>query len=117
MSRRYPRLWFVGPVALTSLCLFALSIATALVLYRQQGSLTEELAENVGSRGAASDLEESLRSLIVLYRQKGNPNFAPLHDRIKEHLDTVERFADKPEEKSKAAALVASFDAYLHKWG
>ncbi|MBI1913350.1 MAG: hypothetical protein HYS12_01115 [Planctomycetes bacterium] len=116
MPRRYPGLWFVGPVALTSLCLFALSTVTALVLYRQQWSITEDLSENVGSRRAASDLEESLRSLIVLYRQKGNPNFAPLHERIVEHLAAVQRFADKPQEKRQAAALGASFDAYLHKW-
>src|SRR5205085_5141283 len=110
MPRRYPRLRFVGPVALTSLCLFALSTVTALVLYRQQGSITEELTENVESRRAASKLEESLNSLIVLYGQKGNPNFAPLHERIeKEHLAAVQRFADKPEEKRQAAALVASF--------
>src|SRR5438874_7438898 len=104
MPRRYPRLWFVGPVALTSLCLFALSIVVALVLYRQQGSITEELTENVESRRAASDLEESLHSLIDFFR-KGNPNVAPLHDRIEHHLVAVQRFADKPEERRQAAAL------------
>src|SRR5207249_7851663 len=64
MPRRYPRLWFVWPVALTSLCLFALSIATAVVLYRQQWSITEDLSENVGSRRAASNLEVTLEKLI-----------------------------------------------------
>src|SRR5262245_13855878 len=98
MPRRSPRLWFVGPVALTSLCLFALSIVTALVLYHQQGSITEELSENVKSRRAASDLAESLHSLIG-YLRKGNLDVAPLHDRIEDHLTAIRSYDDKAEEK------------------
>ena len=112
MPRRSPRLWFVGPVALTSLCLFALSIVTALVLYHQQGSITEELSENVKSRRAASDLEESLQSLIGFLRQ-GNVEVGPLHERIEDHLGTIRKYADKPEEQRQAATLDASFRDYL----
>src|SRR5213080_5025936 len=115
MPRRYPRLWFVGPVALTSLCLFALSTVTALVLYRQQWSITEDLSENVESRRAASDLEESLKSLIGFLRM-GNLDVAPLHDRVEDHLAVIRKYADKIEEQQKAAALDASFRDYLAAW-
>ena len=93
MPRRYPRLWFVGPVALTSLCLFALSTVTALVLYRQQWSITEDRSENVGSRRAASDLEESLHTLIGFLR-KDNLAVAPLHDRQAQAVSLDSRRAE-----------------------
>lgn len=112
MPRRYPRLWFVGPVALTSLCLFALSTVTAFVLYRQQGSITEELTENVESRHAASDLEDTLRKLSGVVRES-NAKVAPLHDEVKDHLAVIRKYADKPEEQRQAAALDASFRDYL----
>src|SRR4051812_31906669 len=108
MPRRFPRLWFVGPVALTSLCLFALSIATAVVLYRQQWSITEDLSENVGGRRAASKLEVTLEKLIGEL-STGNAKVAPLHGDVEDHLAEIRNYADKPEEKRQADALDASF--------
>jgi signal transduction histidine kinase len=112
MPRRYPRLWFVGPVALTSLCLLALSIVTALVLYHQQGSITEELTENVDSRHAASDLEDALRKLSGVVRE-GNAKVAPLHDEVADNLKKIHDYADKDEEQKQADDLDASFREYL----
>ena len=80
MSRRYPGLRFVGPVALTSLCSFAVCTLVAVVLYRQQWTITEELGENVGSRRAASDLEENLRFLLsLLHKQELSAEIGRAH--------------------------------------
>ncbi len=115
MSRGYPRLRFLGPVALTSLILLALCSLMAFLLYRQQSSASEDLRENVGSRRAASDLEETLNDLHALLRGR-NAGADSLHDRVDKHLREIGRYADKEREVELADKLAASFDAYRLVW-
>src|SRR5262249_17841723 len=115
MSRGYPRLRFIGPVALTSLTLLALCSLMAFLLYRQQYSASEDLRENVGSRRAASDLEETLNDLLALLRGR-NAGADSLHLRVDKHLGEIRRFADKEREVELADKLTASFNRYHDAW-
>jgi signal transduction histidine kinase len=109
------QLRIMGPTALTSLLLLALCALVSIYLYRQQTDTAAELGENIGSRRAASNLEETLRDLAALHRN-GVENVAPLHERIDVLLHEIEAYADKPEEQTLAAQLVASFRHYQEVW-
>src|SRR5262245_50543056 len=103
------------PVALTALAMLILCVLVAVLLYRQQWSISEALSENVGSRRAAGDLEESLANLLAVLRD--NPEAAPpLHTSVEGHLDQIRRFADKEEERRLAESLTNSFERYLAAW-
>lgn len=112
--RNYPfRLLLI--VALISLLLLVLCSSLAIYLYRQQSLTADVLGENIGSRGAAGQLEETLNDLVVLHRQ-GVEAVAPLHQRIDAHLAEIDRFADKPEERELASQITDSFHRYRAEW-
>jgi signal transduction histidine kinase len=105
----------LGPSLLTSLLLLALSGAGAVVLYQQQSGTADVLGNDIDSRRAAADLEPTLADLAALHRG-GSDEVAPLHRRVKEHLDTIARLVDKDEERRLADALRAAFNLYLRRW-
>jgi signal transduction histidine kinase len=105
----------MGPTVLTSLLLLTLCALVSVYLYRQQTDTAAELGENIGSRRAASNLEETLRALAA-YHRKGDEHVEPLHDEIETLLAEIEKYADKPEEKSIADRLVASYRHYQAVW-
>src|SRR5690349_8853437 len=105
----------MGPTALTSLLLLALCAFVSVYLYRQQTVSAEELGENIGSRRAASNLEETLRDLAA-YHRRGNVHVEPLHEQIDRLLAEIEKYADKPQEQDLAARLVASYRDYQRVW-
>jgi two-component system, NtrC family, sensor histidine kinase HydH len=115
MFRRTPPLRFPRPVALTSLLLLGLCAFAAIVLLREQSGTTAAIAENVVSRREASDLKESLIDLIGLLGNRVE-SVDVIHDRIEKHLDAIEKYADKPEERLLALRLSQSYSAYADLW-
>ncbi len=109
------QLRILAPTALTSLLLLAVCAAASVYLYRQQTGTAEELDENIGSRQAASNLEETLQDLAA-YHRKGDEHVGPLQEKIVQRLQEIERFADKPEEKKLADQLRQSYGHYLSVW-
>src|SRR6266478_1275776 len=115
MPRLGSQLRIVAPTALTSLLLLAVCAVASVYLYRQQTGTAEELGENIGSRQAASNLEETLQDLAA-YHRKGDEHVEPLHEKIDQRLIEIESFADKPEEKKLAEELKQSYGRYLSVW-
>jgi two-component system, NtrC family, sensor histidine kinase HydH len=105
----------VAPTVLTSLLLLAVCAVAAVYLYLQQTATAKELGENIGSRRAASNLEETLRDLAALHRA-GGAGVEAIHERIDGHLREIEGFADKPEEKILVPQLKDSYQSYLAAW-
>src|SRR5262245_53896255 len=102
------QLRLVGPIALTSLLLVGLSGYVAVFLYRQQTTTAAVLAEDIGSRRAAADLEESLSDLAALHRDP-HARVGPLHERVANHLRKIRELADKDQEKRMVDALTSAF--------
>jgi signal transduction histidine kinase len=109
------QLRLLAPTALTSLLLLALCGNVAVFLYRQQALTAEALGENIGSRRAAADLEESLEDLAALHRDPLT-RVGPVHDRVEEHLEAIRELADKEEERALVARLLAAMDRYRGAW-
>jgi len=115
MIQYYPSR-FLATIELTSLLLLGLCISVAYVLLHQQNVTAEALNEDVGSRRAAVNLEESLMDLIALHRHP-TEGVKPIQDRITSiHLPAIEHYSNKEVEKRYAAQVVASFGAYLDFW-
>jgi signal transduction histidine kinase len=112
-GRNYLRV--VGPVALSSLLLLGLCTAMAVYLYQQQSSTAETLGENIGSRRAAVNLEQSLTDLIALHHGHVG-RVDPLHEQVRDQLAAIRELADKDEEKFYAAQLGTQFEHYLELW-
>lgn len=110
-----PDLRLLRPVALTSLLLLGLCAFTAVFLLREQAGATAALRENIVSRRAAADLEESLIDLIGLERARVE-SVATLHQRIDKHIATIMKHADKEEERRIADLLIQSYERYLKLW-
>jgi C4-dicarboxylate-specific signal transduction histidine kinase len=115
MVSRNGSLRFVWPVVLISLGLIALCSFIAVFLLRQQSGVAEVMGENIRSRRAAADLEESLIDLIGLLKDRVE-GVAVLHERIEKHLDRIRRYADHEEEQVLYNRLAASYDRYRRAW-
>ena len=110
------QLRIVAPTVLTSLLLVAVCVVVSIYLYGQQTNTADVLKENIDSRRAASNLEETLRDLAALHRA-GGAGVEPIHQqRINPLLQDIQTFADKPEEQALAAQVKASYHHYLHVW-
>jgi two-component system, NtrC family, sensor histidine kinase HydH len=103
---------FFAPTALMSLALASLCASGAVYLYRQQLQSADVLGENIKSRGAAGDLEETLHDLIALHNNQV-AQVEPILDRVRAHLSKIAEYADKPEEKQLSAQAAESFERYL----
>lgn len=112
MTRLSYPLRFVALVALSSLSLLILCASMAIFLYRMQTITAEALGENIGSRQAAYDLNDSLTQLADRLRQGDGP-VDHLHQKIINDLNAISRYADKPRERELASRLHESFDHYL----
>jgi signal transduction histidine kinase len=84
-----------------------LCASVAVSLYYLQTSTAEALSENIGSKKAASELEEDLTRLLQQW-----PDTGALDTSIQDHLATITKYADKPEEKRIAGQIVDAFDHY-----
>jgi signal transduction histidine kinase len=115
MVGRDYQLRMVAPTVLTSLLLVAVCSVVSVYLYSQQTGTAEELTENLGSRQAASNLEETLQDLAA-YLRKGDEHVEPLNEKIESSLAEIRRFADKPQEKALAKELQDSYGRYAASW-
>jgi len=106
---------FVWPIALLSVSLVALCAVLMSFLLRQQARIAAVMGENIESRRAAADLEESLTDLVALLKVRVE-GVAPLHERAGGHLARIVRLVDHEEERRLADRLVASFGHYLELW-
>ena len=103
------------PLALATACIVGLCVVVAVSLYRQQATLAEVFREHVTSRRAAGELEECLTDLIAL-EQAHVETVSVLHARVQQHLESIRRVADQPEEQALAARIVSGFTEYLRRW-
>ncbi len=101
--------------ALASLLVFGLCGAAAVYLNSEQSRTADVLQENIGSRRAAANLEETLIALAAQHEQ-GVANVAALHERVEMHLAEIERYADKPQERVLARTISDSYRKYLALW-
>jgi two-component system sensor histidine kinase HydH len=107
------RLLFVSVVSSVSL-LVACGVLAGY-LYLDQSRTADLLSEDIGSRGAAINVEATLNNLVSLHNQ-GVVAVEPLHDQVGLDLAEVERFANKTRERELAEQLRYEFDEYLRMW-
>ncbi|MCE9566441.1 MAG: hypothetical protein K8U57_30830 [Planctomycetes bacterium] len=99
----------------SSLLLLVASVGVAMYVKSEQARTANILGEDVESRRAAANLEETLLDLIALHAS-GVTTVQPLHDRIARHLRTIEEFADKQDEREMAWRVADSFAEYRSQW-
>ena len=114
MPDPFPRR-LVWPSLASGAILVLVSAATGVALYRQQTDVAALLAENLGSRRAAADLNEALTDLQLVVHDRGD-RVGGLTARIDGLLDAVHVYANQPDEVALADAVAASFDRYRTAW-
>ena len=112
--RTYPGRLLVS-TAISSVVALLVSSTVAVLLYRDQSRTAEVLSEDIGSRGAAINLEVTLSNLIALHNGKATA-VSPLQDQVNHDLAGIERFADKDTERELVARVRASVEEYLKMW-
>jgi len=113
--RTYPGRLLAGTASASALVLL-LCGTVAVYLESEQDRTAGVLSENIGSRLAASNAEESLNDLMALHRQ-GAKEVEPVHDRIDSHLNEIETLADKERERVLSGRARLGFAAYRDAWG
>jgi len=108
--RTYPGRLLAGTVSASALVLL-LCGTVAVYLESEQDRTASVLSENIGSRVAASNAEESLNDLMALHRQ-GAMEVEPVHERIAGHLKEIESLADKDRERVLSERAWLGFTAY-----
>lgn len=106
---------FLWPMLLISALLLGLCVFTAITLYREQITFAEVFRENIESRRAAADLEESLVDLRDLVKERPG-GLESLHKRIAEHMVDVEKYSDTPRERELFEQLREAYTLYLKRW-
>jgi two-component system, NtrC family, sensor histidine kinase HydH len=99
----------------SSLILLVLCGTMAVYFYFQQTRTAEVLGENIGSRGAAVNLENTLNDLLALH-DRGVKEVEPVQDKAFQHLQVIEHFVDKPQEQVLAKRLSESLLKYRQLW-
>src|SRR5262245_36275627 len=112
--RHYPARLLILPT-LSSLLLLGLCGTLAVYLAREQTRTAAALGEDIGSRGAAINLEVTLSNLATLH-DRNSRDVEALHEQVRADLAEIERFADKPEEQLLAGRVTERFDAYREMW-
>ena len=112
--RSYPGRLLLA-TAVSSGIVLAVSGTVAYHLQREQARTVELLSEDIGSRGAAINLEATLNNLIALHQQ-GARDVEPLHAQFRSDLMEIERYADQQEERELARRVADRFDEYLDQW-
>jgi two-component system sensor histidine kinase HydH len=112
--RSYPRRVILVSAVTCGLAL-ALCGTVAAILYREQDRTATELGQDIGSRGAAIDLEATLNALALLHDRR-SADVEPLHRQAEADLQAIGRFADKPEERRLADACAVRFEEYRRRW-
>jgi two-component system, NtrC family, sensor histidine kinase HydH len=106
---------YLSWVLLTSLCLVALSVFTAISLLGQHRTISRVLRENVRSQRTAVELEECLLDLIDLENDRVE-QVSVLHNRVEKLLLELRELADQPDEQTLYQTLSRSFADYLRRW-
>lgn len=112
--RTYPARVLVVAVAFCVLIL-TLCGTVAFRLYGEQDRTATALGEDIGSRGAAINLEATLNNLAVLHDRRSR-DIEPLHEQARTDLAEIARFADKDEERRLGGEAAGRFDEYLRQW-
>jgi len=112
--RTYPGRFLAGTASASALVL-VLCGSVAVYLDNEQARTASVLSENIGSRVAAANSEESLSDLIALHRQ-GAQHVEPVHERIAGHLSQIQALADKEQERILSRRAEVGFEAYLNAW-
>jgi two-component system, NtrC family, sensor histidine kinase HydH len=100
---------------LSSLLLLALGISVAWLVYSLSSASADVLGENIFSRQAAVNLEVSLNDLISRHHD-GTKHINSLHNDIEAHMQVIDEYADKDEERILAHKLANSFRDYRALW-
>lgn len=112
--RYYPNRLFYFALG-TSLIMLVFCFSLAAYLYYQQSISADILGENIGSRGAALNLEVTLNDLLALH-QRGAEQVEALWEKVQLHQHDIEEFADKPEEQKIAQSLRSDLHRYREIW-
>lgn len=112
-----PRIFsgIAGPTILVSLMLFGLCVISSLYIYHQQRLTASSLEENLDSRRAAHDLENTLNDLLAQLI-RGSREVEGIQDRLRDQLVRVKDLADKNEEKSFVGTLEKDYGRYMEIW-
>jgi two-component system sensor histidine kinase HydH len=99
--------------AAAAACALALSLCgtVAVRLYREQDRTAAALGEDIGSRGAAINLEATLNALAALHDRRSQ-DAGPLREQARADLAAIEQFADKDEERRLARRAAERFGEY-----
>lgn len=108
--RYYPSHLFYFTLGV-SLIVLVFCFSLAAYLYSQQSHSAEVLGENIGSRGAALNLEVTLNDLLALH-QRGADQVDPLWEKVQQFQKEIEEYADKPEEQKIALQLRSQLKEY-----
>lgn len=101
--------------AVSSGLVLAVSGGVAAVLYLDQAHTADVLSEDIGSRGAAMNLDVTIDNLIALH-SGGATDVEPLHEQADANLVEIERFANKEDEQRLARRVADSFADYRRRW-
>jgi two-component system sensor histidine kinase HydH len=110
----YPSRFLIVSVA-ASLLLLGLCSMLAGFLYGEQRRTAYALSEDIRSRTAAANLEETLENLAALH-ERGVQWMEPILKRVEEHIAEIELCADKEEEREYAKTIEDSHFEYLRRW-
>jgi two-component system sensor histidine kinase HydH len=112
--QHYPKQFLVATAA-PSVLLLASTAVVAIYLSSERARTAAELRENSGSRRAAVGLDETLADLLTL-RTRGVEELSTLHERASAHLEEINLYVNKDEERALARQVDESFTRYLELW-
>jgi signal transduction histidine kinase len=115
MFSHNPQLRFLRPVALTSLVLIGLCVFAAIFLLREQAIASNALQVDLDNRRTAADLNESLKDLIDLLRNRVR-RLQTMHERIEKHLEKINKLAETADERDRFEKLRESYGRYSKIW-
>jgi signal transduction histidine kinase len=100
-----------GPTILVSLILLGLCTATAIFLYQQQARLALFLEEAVGSRKAASNLENTIKDMIKRLNL-GHTEVVDLDKQFSDNLLEAQKYANTGEESRLLKKIQENLDQF-----
>ncbi|HEV3438077.1 MAG TPA: ATP-binding protein [Gemmata sp.] len=102
-------------ITLVTVVLVGLCTVTAVSVFREQARIEAVLRENLGSRKAAVELEECLKSLID-QEQVSLERVATLQEQASGLLEKLFNYADQPKELKLYKDMTEAYKEYILLW-
>jgi two-component system sensor histidine kinase HydH len=112
--RTYPGRLLLA-AAVSSALVLVVTGTVAGYLLSEQARTVESLSEDIGSRGAAINIEATVNNLIALHQggQGGSRDVGPLLAQMEADVTEINRYADKEDEIVLAKRVTGKFVKYL----